>query len=84
MTLLNHCNLTMTMVLNYNIFTTPGRRKKTLREIYDATEDMTTTKHVYLAFSAGKDLVTYDEASKDEKWVHAMKEEIKSIEKNDI
>lgn len=44
---------------------------------------MATTYHVYFAFFAEEDPVTYDKASKDEKWVHVMKEKIKSIEKND-
>lgn len=61
---------------------TAERRTRSLREIYDTTEEVDTMDHVYFAFFAGEDPITYEEASKEEKWVNAMKDEIKSIEKN--
>lgn len=60
----------------------PPRKTRTLREIYDAIEEVASTDHVYFSFFAGEDPVAFDEASHDEKKVHATQEEIKSIEKN--
>ncbi|GAA0186910.1 hypothetical protein LIER_34198 [Lithospermum erythrorhizon] len=57
-------------------------KTRCLRDIYDETEEVDTTDSVYFAFFAGEDPITYEDASSDEKWVHAMNEEIKSIEKN--
>ncbi|GAA0166120.1 transmembrane signal receptor [Lithospermum erythrorhizon] len=59
------------------------RKTRCLRDIYDETEEVDTTDSVYFALFAGEDPITYEDASSDEKWVHAMNEEIKSIEKND-
>lgn len=44
---------------------------------------MNEENHIYFTFFAGEDPITYEEASKDEKWIKAMNEEISSIENND-
>lgn len=48
-----------------------------LREIYDETQEMDGNQ-----VFAGEDPISYEEASKEEKWIQAMYEEISSIEKN--
>ncbi|XP_042425883.1 uncharacterized protein LOC122013717 [Zingiber officinale] len=66
-----------------NMSPSPSQRRiRSLRDIYDVTEEVNVTNQVYFAFFAGEDQITYEEASKEKKWVHAMNEEISSIEKS--
>lgn len=60
------------------------RRKKTksLQELYESTKEITEENQVFFAFFAGESPIAFEEAIKEDKWIHAMKEEINAIEKN--
>jgi len=57
------------------------RRMRNLEELYDATQVMEDT--TLFCFFANNDLLSFNEAVTEEKWIEAMDEEIHVIEKND-
>ncbi|CAL2260415.1 unnamed protein product [Prunus armeniaca] len=59
-------------------------KMRSLEEIYESARHVDLPNEaVYFAFFAGEDPISFDDASKEEKWKRAMDEEIKAIEKND-
>ncbi|CAL8157460.1 unnamed protein product [Prunus armeniaca] len=59
-------------------------KMRSLEEIYEYARHVDLPNEaVYFAFFAGEDPISFDDASKEEKWKRAMDEEIKAIEKND-
>ena len=59
-----------------------GRKTKSIKDLYEVTEEINAENPVFFAFFAGEDPISYEEASKSEKWNQAMNEEIKAIAKN--
>lgn len=62
-----------------NLPSTAGKKTRSLREIYEQTEKVNGANPLFFAC---EDPITYEEASKEEKWVQDMNEEINAIEKN--
>ena len=59
-----------------------GRKTRSLRDLYEVTEEINDENLVLFAFFAGEDPMSYEEASKYEKWTQTRNEDIKAIEKN--
>ena len=60
----------------------PIRKTRSLRELYEVTDEIGQNEVMFFAFFAGEDPISFDNANQTEIWRKAMKEEFDSIQEN--